>query len=168
MKYLKNIVIIFTTCVAMIFTTGCVVDVTTDNSNQSVVETTTSASNNKSKEKVILNTKTLKITLQEFIEYKNLENCIYFVPYIENKTKNKVMVFFDDVYANDTKTTILGGPGDILGNKKSQAPYMFTGFKYKDLKKLEFKIKVSWNDGDFKTVKTVKINPQNFKYEELI
>ena len=120
--------------------------------------TATQTEESETKDKVLIDNDTMKVTYEEIFEQEAVPDTCYIRFKVENKSAQKYTVYPDNLYVNDTATTMLSGvPMELDAGKQSQTPFFFTysnlGISSKDeIKKIEVTF-TAMND-DFETVYT--------------
>ena len=120
--------------------------------------TATQTEETKTKDKVLIDNDTIKVTYEEIFEQEAVPDTCYIRFKVENKSAQRYTVYPDNLYVNDTATTMLSGvPMELDAGKQSQTPFFFTysnlGISSKaEIKKIEVTF-TAMND-DFETVYT--------------
>lgn len=92
-------------------------------------------------ETVLIDNDSVKVSFIEIFEEASIKDTCYLKLLVENKTSQKVTVYLKDAYVNDTSVQMLSGvPMDIEAGKKSQNPFIFTGYEKDDVESVEFKV----------------------------
>lgn len=128
------------------------------NTTQSNDSTDTQTENSETTEQVLIDDDMMKVTYEEIFEEESITGACYIRFKVENKSAQRYTVYPDNLYVNDTATTMLSGvPMELDAGKQSQTPFFFTysnlGISSKDeIKKIE--VTFTARNDDFETVYT--------------
>ena len=139
-------------------------------SDQTTEETNQENKDNAEEDKVLYSDDRFKITFVNLVDMKTGITMYNMNLKLENNSNKNVMIQLEDAYINDTKITFLGGNADFDGTapgKKSICAFAFgyanTGINsIEDVKKMEFKIKLTNSDKYSETLLSTDTITLNF------